>query len=334
MRERGSSRRQFLTRTAAGVAGAASGPFILERARAAARELVVCSWGGAYQKALRQAYFDPFEKATGIKVIDTSAPEVARVKAQVESRNVEWDVIEAGTRWYSVLVNQKLVQPLDMKAIDTRDLLPDAVLAHGIGHNIVSQTLSYSTSGVKGEPPRGWADFWDVKKYPGPRAYLGDVTYALEFALLADGVPADRLYPVDVDRAFGKLAELKPHVKVWWKQGDQPIQLLSQGEVVMSPAWNGRVLAAQDKKLPVALTWEQGCYSPSFFLIPTGAPHVEEAHRFIDFTCKAEPQAELAKEIPYGPTNRKALDLVPTEQRRRLPTYPDNFKVQWALDGE
>src|SRR5687767_10960799 len=151
MSDRRTSRRQFLTRTAAGVAGAASGPFILKkRARAATRELVVCSWGGAYQKALRQAYFDPFEKATGIKVIDTSAPEVARVKAQVESRNVEWDVIEAGTRWYSVLVNQRLVQPLNMKSINTADLLPDAVLSHGIGHNIVSQTLSYGTNSVKG----------------------------------------------------------------------------------------------------------------------------------------------------------------------------------------
>ncbi len=334
MDETRTSRRQFLARTAAGLAGAATGPFVLRHGRAAGKELVVCSWGGAYQKALRKAYFDPFEKETGIKVIDTSAPEVAKVKAQVASGNVEWDVIEAGTRWYPVLVNQKLVQPLDMKRLNTGDLLPEAVLSHGIGHNVVSMTLAYSTQHVRGEPPRGWADFWDVKKFPGPRSFGADVTYALEFALLADGVPPDRLYPIDIERAFRKLAEIKPHVKVWWKQGDQPIQLLSQGEVVMSPAWNGRVLAAQDKGLPVALTWSQGAYSPSFFLIPTGCPHPEEAHQFIAFTCKARPQADLAMEIPYGPSNRKALDLVPAEQRRRLPTYPENLKAQWALNGD
>jgi putative spermidine/putrescine transport system substrate-binding protein len=327
------TRRRFVVGAAACLA-AATGPFVPRHARAAGKELVVCSWGGAYQKALRRAYFDPFEKETGIKVTDTSAPEVARVKAQVESKNVEWDVIEAGTRWYSILVNQQLVQPLDLGELQTGDLIPEAVLSHGIGHNVVSQALSYNTKAFGGETPTSWADFWNVKKFPGPRSIGADVTYALEFALLADGVPAEKLYPIDVDRAFRKLAEVKPHVKVWWKHGDQPIQLLSQGEVVMASAWNGRVLAAQDKGLPVALTWTQAAYSPSFFLLPTGSPHPEEAHHFINFVCQAKPQADLSVEIPYGPTNRKALDLVPAAQRKRLPTYPENLKVMWPLNGE
>jgi putative spermidine/putrescine transport system substrate-binding protein len=328
------SRRRFVQRVGAGLTGAAVGVLVRPGAGAAAKELVVCSWGGAYQKALRKAYFDAFERETGIKVVDTSAPEVAKVKAQVESKNVEWDVIEAGTRWYSVLVNQRLVQPLDARKLQTGDLLAEAVQSHGIGHNVVSQTLAYNTKQFAGEAPNGWADFWNVKKFPGPRSLGADVTYALEFALLADGVPPEKLYPIDVDRAFRKLAEVKPHVKVWWKHGDQPIELVSRGEVVMSSAWNGRVLAAQDKGLPIALTWSQGSFSPSFFLLPTGAPHPEEAHQFISFVSRPRPQADLAVEIPYGPTNKKALELVPMAQRKRLPTYPDNLKVMWPLNGE
>jgi putative spermidine/putrescine transport system substrate-binding protein len=328
------SRRQFVTLAGSSLAGAAAGPFVLRRARAAGKEVVVCSWGGTYQKALRKAYFDPFEKETGVKVIDTSAPEVAKVKAQVDSKNPEWDVIEAGTRWYFVLVNQGFVQPLDLKKFNTAPLLPEAVLGHGIGHNVVGMTLAYNTKLFTGEAPNSWADFWNVKKFPGPRSMGAEVTFALEFALLADGVAAEKLYPIDVERAFRKLAEIKPHVKVWWKHGDQPTQLLSQGEVVMAPAWNGRVVAAQDKGLPVGLTWNQGCFQPSYWYMLQGARRLEEAYQFIDFTIRAKPQAELAQEIPYGPTNRNALDLVPLAQRKRLPSYPENIKVMWPLNGE
>src|SRR5215469_1710827 len=87
------SRRRFIGVAGGGLVAATAGPFVMRHAHAAGKEVVVCSWGGTYQKALRKAYFDPFEKETGIKVIDASAPEVAKVKAQVDSRNPEWDVM-------------------------------------------------------------------------------------------------------------------------------------------------------------------------------------------------------------------------------------------------
>jgi putative spermidine/putrescine transport system substrate-binding protein len=329
------SRRRFARLAAGALAGASAGPFVLRHARAQAKELVVCSWGGAYQKALRKAYFDPFEKETGIKVVDTSAPEVAKVKAQVDSKHPEWDVIDAGTRWYYVLVNQGLVEPLDGKRLSTADLIPQAVQSHAVGHSVVAMTLAYNTKqwGPK-EHPNSWADFWNVKKFPGPRSFLADVTFALEFALLADGVAADKLYPLDVERAFRKLAEIKPHVKVWWRHGDQPIELLAKGEVLLSPAWNGRVQNAHDKGLPVALTWSQGAFHPSYFYLVKGCRRPEEAYRFINFVSQPKPQADFAVEIPYGPTNRKALDLIPAAQRQKLPSNPEAIKQMWSLNGE
>ena len=259
------SRRKFLKLVGAGVAGASMGPFFLRHA-SAAKQVVVCSWGGTYQKALRKVFFDPFEKETGIQVIDTSAPLIAKVKAQVDAKNIEWDVIESGTRWYYVLVNQGLVQKLDMSKIDARNIMPEAALSHGVAPVAVSMNLAYNTKLFPDKTPNSWADFWDVKKFPGPRSYMADVTYALEFALLADGVPADKLYPVDVERAFKKLEELKPHIKVFWKQADQPIQIVSQGEVAMAPAWNGRVLVAREMNLDINLTWNQGSYQPILLL--------------------------------------------------------------------
>src|SRR5262249_60867790 len=114
------------------------------------------------------------------------------------------------------------------------------------------------------------------------RSTMPEVTFYRDFALVADGVPKDWLFPIVVERAFQKLDEIKTHVKVWWKHGDQPLQLLSQGEVVMSPAWNGRVLAAQDKGLPIGLTWTQGAFQPSYWYVLKGARRQEEAYKFID----------------------------------------------------
>jgi putative spermidine/putrescine transport system substrate-binding protein len=323
-------------RTTVGLVGAAiAAPFVSRHGWAAGKsELVICSWGGSYQKALKKAFFDPFARETKINVVDTSAPEVARVKAQVDAKNVEWDVIEGGIRWYPILAGKELIQPLDLKRINTQDLLPDAVKSHGVAHVYVSNVIAMNSDKIKGEVPQGWADFWDIKKFPGPRALGADLTYKLEYALLADGVTPDKLYPIDVERAFKKLAEIKPHIKVWWKQGDQPIQLLSQAEVFLSEAWNGRVLAAQNSGLPIKLSWHQGSIAPSFFMIPTGAPHRDEAHEFLNFATRPQPQADVAVDLLYGPTNPKALPLIAEDVRRRLPTYPDNLKLQWPLNGD
>ena len=335
MKEKKISRRRFIKMTGAGLAGAAAGPFFLREGRGASKgEVVVCSYGGAYQKILRKAFFDPFEKETGIKVIDTSSPQLSNVKAQVDAKHVEWDVIESGTPWYQALVKQDLVQPIDLKKLDTGDLIPRAALPYGVAPLVTSMAMAYNTKKFPKEHPNTWADFWNVKKFEGPRSFPAEFSYVTEFALLADGVPADKLYPIDLDRAFKKLNELKPHIKVFWKQGDQPIQLLSQGEVVASPAFNGRVIAAQESGFPLTLTYNQAAYSYSYYYIVKGAPHSQEALEFLKFICKARPQADVAMEIPYGPTNKKAFEMIPAARQKLLPSFPENLKTMWPMNGE
>ena len=59
-------------------------------------EVVVASWGGTFQAAQRQAYFEPFQELSGIKVIETEGPSIAQVQAMVDTGNIEWDVVEVG----------------------------------------------------------------------------------------------------------------------------------------------------------------------------------------------------------------------------------------------
>lgn len=328
------NRRRFIKTSAILSTSALAAPYLSTHALAQDRELVVCSWGGAYQTALRQAFFDPFEQETGIRVVDTSAPAVAQVRAQVESGNVEWDVIEGGSRWYPVLVELGLVQKLDLSRIDTSNLTEIAVRSHGVAPTLVSMALCFNKEEVGDDRPSGWADFWNVERFPGPRSLGADVTYNLEFALLADGVAPEDLYPLDVERAFAKLEEIRPHIRTWWEQGDQPTQMLSSGEVTYSSGWSSRILAAELQGQPIGLTWGQASFSPSFFMIMTDAPRTDAAYEFIDFSSRPEPQAEIARLIPVGVSNNGASAMIPDEVESILPTSEENFPQQWELQGE
>jgi putative spermidine/putrescine transport system substrate-binding protein len=53
-------------------------------------------------------------------------------------------------------------------------------------------------------------------------------------------VPPDKLYPMDIEPAFKKLDQIKPHIKVWWTQGNQSQQLIRDGEIDMMSIWNAR----------------------------------------------------------------------------------------------
>src|SRR5271167_2015197 len=90
------TRRRFIGGTTAGFAGLVAAPAIISRrARAADATLTVTSWGGDYNKSVREVFADPFTKETGIPVTLVDNGDMAKVKAQVLSKDVQWDVIDA-----------------------------------------------------------------------------------------------------------------------------------------------------------------------------------------------------------------------------------------------
>jgi len=343
MTDRPVSRREFVRVTAAAAATAAVGPFVHATAKGAATKMVYSGWGGAYQDAVREAILQPFTKATGIEVVEIKiGPTIAHVKAQVQSRNVEWDVAELEAPDLLRGRQEGLLEKIDRSRINTADLVKEAIDDAGIGCIVFSTVLAYST--VKYPPgtphPKGWADFWDVKGWPARRFLQDQVKLNLEFALMADGVPKDRLYPLDVDRAFRSMDRIKPHIAVWWKKGAQPPQLLTDKEADLGSSWNGRITTEKWKGAAMDVEWEGGMAQYQYYCIPKGAPNREAALRFIDFAIKPERQARSAELIPYGPTNTKAIALIDKKKATDLPTHPENlarqapFNEEWWLKNE
>lgn len=311
----------------------------------AQQQISVVNFGGANANAQKKAYYEPFEK-TGIKVVSVEYNgEQAKIKAMVEARKVTWDVVEVESPDVARGCDEGLFEKLDYSKIGNKaDFIPAAVTECGLGIFVWSTVMAYNGDKLK-DGPKTWADFWDVKKYPGKRGLRKGARYNLEFALMADGVKVGDVYKVlatkdGAERAFKKLSELKPNIQ-WWEAGAQPPQFLVAGDVAMTTVYNGRIDAANREGKNLKISWTGGIYDLDYWVIPKGAPNKEASLKFIAFASTADAQAEYAKNIAYGPTNHKALAKLDAKVLDNLPTSPVNSKDAlqfdlkfWADQGE
>ena len=303
------------------------------------KTLVFAGFGGAMQDAQRKAVLEPFARLTGATIVEDTT-DIGKLKAMVDAGAVEWTVAQQGTFEGRVLGMQGYLEPIDYSVVDKTNFFEDVAGEFDVAVIYWSLILAYRTDKFGNNPPQGWKDFWDVQNFPGPRAMdkVDGPVGNLEFALMADGVPKDQVYQVlrtaeGVERAFKKLDEIKPHVTVWWEAGAQPAQLLTDGEVDMAQAWNGRIDAAQRQGAPIAIQWNEGLLRTDSFIIPKGVKEKELAMDFINFATRPEVQAELSKYIPYSPTNAKAFDLMTEELKARLPSAPAQKEKQLLADA-
>jgi putative spermidine/putrescine transport system substrate-binding protein len=309
-------------------------------------QITVVNFGGANGNAQKKAYFEPYEKSTGNKVVGVEYNgEQAKIKAMVEAKKVTWDVVEVESPDVARGCDEGLFEKLDYSKVGNKaDFSPAAIHECGIGTFVWSTVMAYNADKLKTAPVT-WADFWDIKKFPGKRAMRKGARYNVEFALMADGVPVQDVYKVlatkdGAERAFKKLTELKPNIQ-WWEAGAQPPQFLVAGDVVMTTAYNGRIDAAQREGKNLQITWTGGIYDLDFWVIPKGSPNKDVALKYIALASSADAQAEYAKNISYGPTNMKALAKLDAKVLGNLPTSTANAKSAlqfnvsfWADQGE
>lgn len=157
-------------------------------------QITVVSWGGAYQEAQDKAEFEPAAKALGITVKQETYSGLADLRVHVKSGANSWDVVSCGSGTGARAGAEGLLEKLDYNVIGTKGFIPGTAQPYYIGNDVFSTVIGWNTQtyGMKG--PQSWADFWDVKKFPGTRSYRN--TVMLEPALMADGVPLHEVYNV------------------------------------------------------------------------------------------------------------------------------------------
>ncbi|HUN48462.1 MAG TPA: polyamine ABC transporter substrate-binding protein [Stellaceae bacterium] len=319
-------RRRLMQSTAAAAAlGILGAPAVL---RAKPSQMVISTGGGGLEDAYKAAYFEPWTAKTGIAI--TTAPNTgAKLKAMVEQKAVEWDVSQQPAELAAAMAKQGLLEPLDYSIIDRSKLIKGVAFDDFVMCDIAAYHIAWNTKLVKpGMEPKDWHAFW---AFNGRRGLWKRPYQTMEVALMADGVDKDKLYPLDIDRALKSLAKIKDGV-YWWERGAQVAQILIDGEVETTAAWNGRVYEPKKSGAPVDYHLNQALLVADAWVVPKGAPNKREAMEFIALAVSTDRQAVFSQKLPYGPVNADALKLLPKETLAILPSSEENLKRSAFLD--
>lgn len=336
------SRRGFMQAASSAVAAGALSSVTSRASAESSDELRVVVNGGASGKAKIEAYVKPFEAETGVKVTAiTDDFTLAQLELMTTANNVSVDVVGLGAPDQSAAVKKGQLEKIDYSIYkkDELDGLADfAKDTFGVAHIVYSYNMVYNTEQFPVNKPRPttWAEFWDVGKFPGVRS-LGSGAWGSEGpweeALLADGVAADALYPMDIDRIFASLDKIKPHIRKWWSSGSEIYQMMKDKNADIMQSYDGRAQSLIDEGAPIEINRNQAKLTWDYFTIPKGSPNARNAQKFVEFATRADRQAAFVKLIPYGPGNRNAFKLIPEELGRKLATNPDFLAASIVMNA-
>ncbi|MBV9786214.1 MAG: ABC transporter substrate-binding protein [Acidisphaera sp.] len=304
----------------------------------AADQLVFVGSGGANQDAYEKVQLAAFTRDTGIKVIVVSGPDLAKLKAQVVTGNIEWDALAfdgvsaVGAERQGLLepIDYSIVKPVDGFLPNRPGCFPCYTFWGGVAYD--------PNRHPRDKVPATWPQFWDAKTYPGQRGMRDRAGETIEMALLGDGVQPHELYPLDIDRAFRSLDRIKPYVLKFINQTPQTITLVQTGEIDFSYAYAGRVNAAQRDGLSMEFVSEQPIVIPNYVAAVKGTRNRVAAMKLLDYFMRPDMQAAYANMLPgNSPIAKGALPLLQGKARTLAPdlTSPQttSVNVEWWADN-
>ena len=306
---------------------------------AQARDLTIVSFGGTFQDAQRELFFQPFAEQLGKPVLDEAwEGGYGVLQSKVKAGQPNWDVVQVEAEELALGCADGIFEKLDWDKLGGQDsYIPGGASDCGAGHIVWSVAIAYDGNKLTEAQPQSWADFWDVEKFPGKRGLRKTAKYALEAALMADGVAKEDVYatlatPEGVDRAFAKLDALREHI-VWWEAGAQPLSMLQTGDVVMSSVYNGRITGLnQTEGTNMKLVWNESIYAVDSWVVLAGAENKDAGMDFIAFANAPENLSKLPAKIAYGLPVKAAAEAIAPELGVNLPTQADNLAVSLNLD--
>ncbi|RWB69998.1 ABC transporter substrate-binding protein [Mesorhizobium sp.] len=300
---------------------------------AMADDLTVVDYGGAFQDAQRKVFYEPFKAESKVNLkVESWDGGLGVIRSRAASADPGWDLVDVETADIVLGCEEGLFEELDYSKIAPKDtFIPGATKDCGVAVIVYNEGIAYDKDKLK-DPPTGWADFFDLKKFPGKRALRMTPIVSLPGALIADGVKPEDVYKVlateeGVDRAFKKLDTIKKDL-IFWKAGAQPPQLLASGEVVMTTSYNGRVDAAnRNDKRNFGFVWNGSMQTFDYWAIMKGSPRKDAAYKFLQFYNRPEVQAKFPDEIAYGVPRKEASGLIDPKRLADIPSSPDHVSV-------
>jgi putative spermidine/putrescine transport system substrate-binding protein len=284
--------------------------------------LTFVAYGGVGQDAMIKYYQEPYTAANpNVTFINTSPPDVAQVKAQVESGSVVWDVVAVAPAAATQNCGT-LFERLDFSSVDQTNLVPQTVGECYIGNFINATPFAYRTDAFPDpdKAPKTIKDFFDVERFPGQRGILTNLQNGiLEYPLLADGVDPENLYPLDVDRSLAKLETIRD-VTTFAPNVGALQQAVSAKQVDLFLLADSRLVPLMDEGMDITIVWDVTVTSINAFAVPKGTPNAKAAERFLATVVNPEAVAGITETLGTAPVNLAApLNL--SENAKKVEVY-------------
>ena len=317
----GLTRRQFIKTTAALGVTASFGPFIIgAKSPKLAKTLRVESWGGAYQDALREAAYKPFEKKYGTKIIEGSFGSTDECLAKIKaSPPGEYDVVDIDDVGIYKGIKQGLLEPLDLNNIPVYEKMlkkfqyppyDPGPQIYGIPLEYYTSAITYNTDVIP-EKPDSWGIFWN-KKYRKKIALWDWAWCRIVNTALYLGQDPNNIS--DIDAVFSAMSELNKLVLKYYAAGSEMQQLLTNRDVVLGEFWSGRTMTLAKQGVPVKFTIpKEGAFlNAGVAGIARGCKKKLTAEIFMNFMAGPEAYPNVAKIIGYIPClDPKYYEVVP-----------------------
>ncbi|MDQ1129297.1 PotD/PotF family extracellular solute-binding protein [Microbacterium sp. SORGH_AS_0888] len=294
-------------------------------------QVVWADYGGPTNESRQVAYFDGFTQQTGVDVVSTSI-EDAVYTSMLTGDPGDYSIFQASAAEVLPNVGNLLTVPADAQG----DLLPENVRPYYIGGFVFGETQGWLTATFPHGGPQSWADFFDIQKFPGKRAWPGspgsfDASY--EIALLADGVAPDDLYPLDLKRAEAKLDTIRGDL-VFYQAYPEVQQLLTSGSVSIAVAVTGQFTALKNAGQDVTVQWNQAFAVPSGFVAQSGVQNKAAVDALASWMNDPKNQAVFTERTGYGPVNSKVFDELDPDVAASLVNSPEHASqiLYWDTD--
>jgi putative spermidine/putrescine transport system substrate-binding protein len=295
------------------------------------KEVVVAVTGTTYEWA--NDWKKDFEKDTGLTLIlEKKWLSGANLKAMGMTGKVVYDVVQSNLNTMTVGQREKVIVPVNYSVFTQKEYADisyrkEFVNKFGVAVISFGRGLAYSTEKYPegANHPKSWEEFWDAKNYPGRRSISFAWNYApFEGALMADGVSIEKLYPLDLERAFKSFDRIRPQIQKFAKSSTETVQLLVTGEVDAVDGWFSALLKAAQDGAPIAVEYNQAEFAFNLLSPLKGPNGLDNSMTFIKYAMRPEIQAKLAYN-GYGPISKKSLDLLPEKLAKMLPNHADNL---------
>jgi putative spermidine/putrescine transport system substrate-binding protein len=229
------------------------------------------------------------------------------------------------------------VKPLPWDQIPHSELVPQAIHGFGVASCGYATMMAYNVNAYGERFPQDWQHFFAIDLTPDMRTLKRTPVDNLEFALLASGVSANNLYPLQVDQAFRQLDKIRQYVRLWWVNDQEPVQALNSGTVTMGSVSLDAILKL-GSQAGLDVNRNQAIMHWNYWVIPQyGSNNPEAALRFINLVLDARTQADIVdwwlhkapKSSIRGcsPSNQATFTLMDRGTARVFPTYPANYSL-------